>query len=288
VVPLFTNSYTQYVINLITIYVVVTIGFNLVLGYAGQFSFANAAFFGLGAYSCGLLIVHVHLSFWIAMPLAGCITAGLGAIVGLPALRLKVYSLAIVTIAFTLLMEHIYKNGGWLTFGVGGFSVPSPRIFGYQFSSDKEKYFIILPLTIIVFILTRNILGSKFGRAFVAIKESELIAQSFAIDVHYFKIVAFLIGLFTVVVGFVSPDSFGLLEILFQLLLVVVGGLGSMIGCIIGPVLLTGFPEIFRQFRGFEEMLFGLMLVIFMIMMPSGVYGLLVKYIPGLRERLHE
>lgn len=294
--PLFTNSYTQYILNLITLYVIVSIGFNLILGYAGQFSFANGAFFGLGAYACGLLMVHLHFSFWIAMPLAGVITALLGAVIGLPALRLKVYSLAIVTIAFTLLLEYVYRHGGWLTFGVGGFSVPCPSIFGYRFSSDKAKYYIVMSFTILIFILVRNLLRTKFGRAFVTIKESELIAQSFAIDVHYYKMVVFLLSafivgiagsLYTVVVGFIAPESFGLSEMLFQLLLIVVGGLGSLVGCIMGPLLLTALPEVFRQFRGFEEILFGLMLIIFIMLMPSGVYGMLTKYLSTFKEKLY-
>jgi branched-chain amino acid transport system permease protein len=295
-VPLLTNSYTQYIFNLITVYVIVSIAFNLTLGYAGQFSFANGALFGFGAYSCGLLMAHLHLSFWIAMPLAGIMTAILGAILGISALRLKVYALAIVTIAFTLLMEYIYKHGGWLTFGVGGFSMPSPTIFGHAFSTDKEKYYIVLPLAMAIFIMTRNILRTKFGRAFVTIKESELIAQAFAIDVRYFKIVVFLLSsfivgiggsLFVMLIGFVAPESFGLTEMMFQLLLVVVGGLGSMTGCVLGPLLLTSLPEIFRQYRGFEEILFGSLLIICIVLMPSGIYGMLVKYISACREKLH-
>lgn len=294
--PLLTNSYTQYIVNLIGVYIVVSIGFNLILGYTGQFSFANAAFFGLGAYSCGLLMAHLHFSFWIAMPLSGLITAGLGAIIGLPALRLKVYSLAIVTIGFTLLMQYIYEHGGSLTFGVGGFKVPFARISGYEFSSDKGKYFIVLPLAILIVILTKNILKSKYGRAFAALRENETIAQSFAIDLLHFKIIAFLVSafivgiggsLFAIVVGFVSPESFGLTELLVELVIIVVGGLGSISGSIIGCILLVAIPEILRQFRGFEEVLFGFMLIMFMILMPGGIYGLLIKYVPSLKENLY-
>jgi branched-chain amino acid transport system permease protein len=294
--PLVTNNYTQYIINLIIVYIVVILGFNIILGFIGQFSFANAAFLGIGAYSSGLLMVHLHLSFWLAMPLAGFITAILGSIIGLPALRLKVYYMAIVTIAFTLLMQYVYLHGGGLTFGVGGFKVPTPEIFGYAVSSDKEKYFVILPLAIIIIFLTNNMLKTKYGRAFCAIRESEQTAQSFGINILYFKVIALLISafivgiggsLFAVVVGYVCPESFGLLELLVQLIIVVVGGLGSITGCIIGPMLLTAIPELLRHFRGFEELLFGLLLILFVILMPSGTYGIIVKYKPIFREKLY-
>ena len=135
--PLITNNYTQYIVNLTLVYVIVGLGLNLLLGYAGQFAFAHPAFFGIGAYCTGLLIVKVHVPFWIALPAAGVLVSVIGLVVGFPALRLKGLYLAMLTLAFVELCTWIFIHWEPVTYGTDGFSIPPPSLGPLVFSTDK-------------------------------------------------------------------------------------------------------------------------------------------------------
>ncbi len=296
VLPALTNDYTQYVVSLSLVYVLVAVGFNIILGYAGQLAFANAAFFGIGAYTVGLLRVQLGVPVWAGLPAAGLVAAVSGALVGFPALRLRGYYLAIVTVAFSELMRWVYVHGGAWTFGPSGFSVPDPVLFGWVLASEKAKYYLILPVVLLLLGATRNLLRSRFGRAFAAIRDSEVVAVSLAVDLAHAKLLAFTVsaflvgvagGLFAVLLGRVTPDSFGMGELLLHFVIVMLGGLGSLLGSVLGALVLTSLPELLRNFQAWQEILFSLLLILGIVFMPRGIAGLLASRWARLGERLY-
>ncbi|MEE9610616.1 MAG: branched-chain amino acid ABC transporter permease [Desulfatiglandales bacterium] len=295
-IPLITNNYTQYMVNLIMVYIIIAIGLNILLGYAGQFAFAHPAFVGIGAYCTGLLMVRLHIPFWFALPTAGIFTAGIGLVVGFPAIRMKGLYLAMVTLAFVELTEWILIHWEPVTFGADGFNLPSPKLGPFVFETDTSCYFIIMISCVLLVFLARNLMASGLGRAFVAIRNSEVAAESVAISAAKYKCIAFMIsafyagiggGLYALAIKFIDPESFGLNQIILQFAIVLIGGLRSIYGSILGAILLTSIPELLRGFKAFEEIGYGFLLVVFILFMPSGISGFLKKhgFIP--EERLH-
>ncbi len=295
-IPLFLNDYMQFVVNTMLVYCLVAAGFNVVLGYLGQLAFANAAFFGIGAYATGLSMFHWGLPFPLAMLFGGTVGAAAGAFVALPALRVKGYYLAIITLAFGELMRWTYIHADAITFGSGGFNVPAASILGWALTDETRKYYVFLAVTVIGIGATAQLLRSRFGRAFVALRNNEMAAASLGIPIARTKIIAFawsglIVGfagaLYAVLNGRVTPEAFGLPQMLLNFALVMIGGLGSLTGSVIGAVVLTGAPEFLRNFPGLEEIVFSLLLIIVLLFMPKGIGGFLAAKIPALREPLH-
>jgi branched-chain amino acid transport system permease protein len=295
-VPLVTNDYTQYVVNSILVYALAAVGFNVVLGYLGQLAFANAAFFGIGAYTVALLMHYAALPFPLALGGSAVTGALVGLVVGLPALRLKGYYLAIVTLVFGELMRWAYVHGGDITKGSGGLPVPEAAMFGVVADTDKAKYYVILAVVAAVIWSTNRILRSRVGRAFVAIRENELACASLGISPGRYKVIAFVWsglvvavagGLFAILLGRISPESFNLHQLLLHFAIVMIGGIGSLVGSIMGAVLLTAAPEILRNFPGLEEIIFSLLLIAVLLFLPRGLAGLAARLVPALKERLY-
>jgi len=295
--PLFTNYYSQYLLNLLIIYMLVTLGFNLTLGYAGRFSFANATLFGIGAYCVGLLMRHFSIPFWLSLPMAGVVAGIFGYGLGFIALRLHRYYLAVVTLAFMFLMKFIYIHGGEITYGPSGFDIPNPSVFGYDIVGDKKIYYIVLIISFVLFVILRNIIQSPIGRSFAAIRDNENAAEAMGIDANRATVLAFAIsgfvvgiagGLLGIVIRRVTPDSFGLVELTKHFIMVVLGGLGSIAGSLIGAVLILLLPEVLRGIQEYQEFVFGSLIVVFVLVAPQGLYGLAVDYLPGVsREKLY-
>ena len=296
-IPVFANSYHQYLVNLIFVNFLVSLGLAVLLGYCGQFAFASAGFMGIGAYTVGLCMVHLGFSFWPALLAAALISLLFAWLVGFVGLRLSRYYLAITTIAFTLLMRFFYVNGGNLTLGPSGFNVPAPKLFGFSFNNDHRLYYLLLVTVFLLTVLTVNILKSKVGRAFIAIRDAEDAAAAVAINVNRFKMLAFAIsgllggiagGLFAVVIGRITPNEFGMTQILFHFLIVVLGGLGNILGLVLSTVIVTVLPEVARAVRDLQEVIYGGVIIIIILFAPGGLYGLVQRLFPiSLRERLY-
>lgn len=295
-VPLVTNEYSQYIVNLVIVYALAALGFNIVLGYLGQLAFANIAFFGIGAYAIGLLMERLGWPFWLALVPSALVGGLVGGIVGLPALRLKNYYLAIVTLVFGELMRWTYIHADKLTHGSSGLGLPDATVFGFVINSEVRKYYVFLAIFVIAIWLTVNLLRSRIGRAWVAVRTNEAAAASLGFSPALYKIAAFawsgllsaLAGaLFAVLVGRIAPESFNLNQLLIQFAIVMIGGLGSVAGSVLGAAVLTAAPEILRNFPGMEEIVFSLVLIAVLLFLPRGLYGLLVRFLPALRERFY-
>lgn len=297
VIPGFTNSYHQYLINLIFVNFLVSLGLAVLLGYCGQFAFASAGFMGIGAYVVGLCMVHLRFSYWLALLIAASMSLLFAWLVGFVGLRLSRYYLAITTIAFTLLMRFFYVNGGNLTLGPSGFNIPAPKLFGLTFNNDHRIYYLLLVTVFLLTVLTINILKSKVGRAFIAIRDAEDAAAAVSINVNRYKMLAFAIsgllggvagGLFGVVIGRITPNEFGMTQILFHFLIVVLGGLGNILGLVLSTVIVTLLPELARAVRDLQEVIYGAVIIIIILFAPGGLYSLVQRLSPvELREKLH-
>lgn len=283
-VPFTGNSYTQYIINLVLVNVIAGIGLNLLLGYAGQFAFASAALMGIGAYVTGLLGARFGISFWICLPLSGIVAAAIGAAAALPAMRMSRVYLALVTFAFAELIVWVLLNWKIVTFGSDGVTVPAPTFFGWKIRGDKSVFYLVLVCTVVMYWLAHRIVQSPIGRAFVALGENELVAQSNGINIARTKTIAFALSafyagvagsLYAVTLGFIVPQSFGLSQLIVQFSIVALGGLMSLFGAVIGALLLTALPELLRELQSVQEMIYGVVLVAVVIFMPKGIAGAL-------------
>jgi branched-chain amino acid transport system permease protein len=292
--PKLANGYVVYILAMACINVLMATGFNFVIGFLGQLVFANTAFFGIGAYCYGIVMVHTGLPFPVAL-LAACIAGGIaGLIVGLPALRLTGFQLAIVTLAFNELMHWVYLHSGSVGGGASGMELPDAQFLGLELVADRSKYLFILIITIIAVWMVRNIARSTVGRAIVSVGSGELAAAALSIPPVRYKITAFALSgfftamggaLFALLLGRVAPESFSLNQLLLGFAMVMVGGMGTVAGPVLGAILLTAAPEFLRNIAGAEEILYSFLLIGLLLFMPSGLFGGLCALLPGLRER---
>lgn len=296
-IPLVVNPYVQYVVNLILVYVLVGVGFNIVIGNLGQLAFANVAFFGLGAYASGILTVHAGWPWWTTILPAGLVGALAGVLASLPALRrVRLFYLAIMTMAFGELMRWIYIRAEPLTNGSMGLAVPPPVLLGVRLGTDRAKFYAFLALVVLMVLLTSRLLRSRFGRAFMAIKDHEVAAAAVGIPTGLYFVLAFgwsgfVVGvggaMYTALVGHVTPEAFNLLELILHFAVVMVGGLASLAGSVIGAIVFTTTPELFRGFPGVQELVLSVLIIVVLLFLPRGLVSLLAWPFPVFRERYY-
>lgn len=293
-VPLLLNPYQQFVVNLVLMYIPVGIGFNVVVGNLGLFAFSNVAYFGIGAYTAGILMLKAGLPWWATVLPAGAAGGIAGFLTSIPALRgVRFFYLAIMTLAFGELMRWIYIRWEWATGGSMGMSVPRPDLFGWTLG-DVGKFYVFLALVIAVVVATGRLLGSRFGRAFMAIRGNETAAAAMGIHTGRVIVIGFAWGGFVVgiggamyaaLIGHISPDSFNLTELILEFAIIMVGGLGSLLGSVIGAVVLTALPQFFSSLPGFEELAFGVLIILVLLFLPQGLASLLARAHPIFRDR---
>lgn len=293
-VPLFLNPYQQFVLNLALVYVPVGIGFNLVVGNLGLLAFSNVAYFGLGAYTSTLLMTRLGVPWVITLIPAGIMGALAGCAASIPALRgVRAFYLAIMTLAFGELMRWIYIRWDALTGGSMGMAVPPS---GFPFGTDRSRFYVFLLIAVVVIVTTDRLLRSRVGRAFEAIKANEIAAAAMGIGTDRMIVLGFawggfLVGLggamFALSVGHLSPDSFDLTELIQEFAIIMVGGLGSLTGSVIGAGVITLLPQIFISVPGFQELAFGLMIILVILFLPRGLASLLARVAPAFADRYH-
>ena len=291
--PVFADRYMLFVGNSTLIYLILSIGLNVLIGYVGQLAFMSGALFGVGAYATALLRSGAHLPYWLALPLAALATAVVGLAVALPALRLTGLYLALTTVAFAQFATWVFLHWDSFTGGPGGLHL-EPVLFGSA-PSEIGLYYLSLALVAIVYVLMRNLLQSAIGRAFVAIRESDVAAESLSIDLVYYKTMAYVMsafcaglagGLFAALLGLVVPESFDMFQVILQFAMVVTGGLGSLLGSVIGGVAMVWLQESLRAFKDLQEIAFGGLILLVVLFLPGGVTGLLRRRFKGWREPL--
>jgi branched-chain amino acid transport system permease protein len=296
VVPLFVNTYHLFVANLILVYVLLSIGLNILVGFAGQLAFANAAMFGIGAYGTGLLQVHFGFPFWLAFPLGAVIATAVGLAISLPALRVSGLYLALSSLAFAQFTQWVFLHWEKVTFGAGGFKTPTVSFAPLPVSKPIGLYYLSLVLALVLFLLAQNLVRSRIGRAFVAVRDGEVAAQSLGIDLLRYKALAFGIsgfyagiagGLYSAMLNFVSPEGYDLFQMVLHKAMIVVGGLASIAGSVLGAAAIVALLEALREVKGIQEIAFGAILVIFILFMPGGIAGWLKRKVRGWDEPLH-
>jgi branched-chain amino acid transport system permease protein len=298
-VPLQFGSYRIFQATTIAMWAIVALGLNILTGYNGQISLGHGAFVALGGYTSAILIFDHNWPFWATIPIAGLLTGAVGFLVGLPALRLTGPYLAIATLALALSTPQILQKYEGLTHGSQGINIDSPTppgildgdlVHWINMDDTQYLYFLALLAAFIMTIVAWNIVRSRIGRAFVAIRDSEIAAQAMGISVPRFKTMAFAIsaffagicgGVYVQVIGFVSPRSFDVLQSINYLTTIVVGGLASILGSILGAAVFVLVPETNSLLERLHlpaadqapDVLYGASLILVMIFMPYGFAG---------------
>jgi len=281
--PPLLKSYGLYLISNWLVYVIATMGLNLTVGYAGQASLGHAGFFGIGAY-CVAIAMRADHSFWLGLPLAGagCFVLGLG--VGFPALRVQTMYLAFATLGFNVLAWLVMRNEEWLTGGTFGINeIARPSVFGVSLGGDLAYYYFVLAATVVLMALLWGLLRSPWGKAFTAVRDNPIRAESLGIHVQAYTLLAFAIGaayagiagaLFASLVQFIEPTPFHVSVSFMMYLMVVVGGSGYFFGPVVGAAIGVLLPEWLRFAQGWYLVAFGATVALLMVWLPEGLLGI--------------
>ena len=295
--PYVATSYWLDVANRTAIAVIAAMGLNILTGFTGQISLGNAAFLAVGAYTTAWLGNH-GMPFLVACPASGIVAALAGMVFGIPSLRLKGLYLAMATLAAHFIVEFTAVHWEAVTGGVSGSSVPAPHIFGYDFSDDRRLYFIIVPACVACLYFAKNLFRTRVGKAFVAIRDQDISAEVMGVQVFRYKLLSFAVSSFYVGVAgsllayqarIISPENFPLGVAIDHLGMIIIGGMGSVLGSVLGAIFLTLLPEVLRLINGalagsFPDLVrlftplkvgvFGLTIVLFLVFEPDGLSDL--------------
>jgi branched-chain amino acid transport system permease protein len=274
------------------LYIILGLGLNVVVGFAGLLDLGYVAFYAIGAYTYALLasgFFDIHLSFWLVLPLAAILASLAGVLLGIPVLRMRGDYLAIVTLGFGEIVRILVTNLRGLTNGSQGLiGIDSPFFFGMELTTGVHFYYMIFILALIVIFVTSRLNNSRIGRAWNAMREDEDVAEMTGINTTLYKLLAFGTGafigglggvIFAAWQGSIFPDNFNLFVSINVLCLIIIGGMGSIPGVIVGSFALIALPDILRRFSDYRLLLFGLLLVVMMVARPEG-------FIPSRRLRM--
>jgi branched-chain amino acid transport system permease protein len=299
VVPLTWGDYPLSVINLILIAIVGALGLNILVGYTGQISIGAGAFMSVGAYTAANLIVHLHAPFWIALPAGGLMAAVIGTIVGIPSLRIKGIYLAIATLAAQLIIEWTINHVQWISGGVqASITVPRPSVFGVKLVSERQIYLFLMFFVVLALVATLNLVRSRIGRAFIAIRDQDIAAEIIGINIFKYKLYAFAISAFfagvtgvleSYYLGIANYEQFQIDVSIDYLAMVIIGGLGSVLGSVFGAIFVTLLPIVSRLFLessggvlfpgadllnvipNLRLVIFGGLIIFFLVVEPEGL-----------------
>jgi branched-chain amino acid transport system permease protein len=283
VVPHFLKNYGIYLLTYWLVFIVAAMGLNLTVGYAGQKSLGHAAFFGIGAYTVALLM-KVGVSFWIGLPAAALICFVVGLILGFPALRVQTIYLAFATLGFNTAIWLVMRNEEWLTGGTFGINnIARPSFFGISLEGNLAYYHFTLVVTVVLGGLLWGLLRSPWGKAFTALRDNAIRAESLGIDIRNYTLLAFAIGavyagvagaLFASLVQFIEPAPFTVGASIMMYLMVVVGGPGYFLGPVVGAAVGVVLPEWLRFAQAWYLFVFGSAVVVLMIWLPDGLLSI--------------
>lgn len=276
------TAYLLHLAILSGIYIILTVSLNLIIGYAGQVSLGHAAFYGIGAYTSALVSLNWHFPFPLALVSALLIAGAWGLALGLPTLRLKEDYLAVVTLGFGVIVDLVFLNLE-ITGGPEGLvGIPAPVILGLSCRPPSRYLALVWGMVLLTLGLTYRLVNSYHGRALRAIRDHETTAQVLGINTPAYKIGIFTLAaglagltgsLYAHYIGFINPESFGLHTSILILAMVVLGGMGSLAGSVVGAVTLAVVPEMLRQFQAYQDLAYGALLVGLLIWRPQGLLG---------------
>ncbi|HPH14378.1 MAG TPA: branched-chain amino acid ABC transporter permease [Burkholderiaceae bacterium] len=285
-VPQFLKNYGIYLLTYWLVFVIATMGLNLTVGYAGQKSLGQAAFFGIGAYTVAIML-KAGISWWLGLPAAAllCFVVGLG--LGFPALRVQTIYLAFATLGFNTAAWLIMRNEEWLTGGTFGINnIVRPGLFGFSLEGNLAYYYLVLAFAVVLGVLLLGLLRSPWGKAFTALRDNPIRAESLGVDIRNYTLLSFAIGaayagvaggLFASLVQFIEPAPFAVGASIMMYLMVVVGGPGYFLGPVLGAAVGVVVPEWLRDVPGVADWylpLFGAAVVLLMIWLPEGLLSL--------------
>ncbi len=297
VIPFTLSPYMLYILNTIGIAAIAAIGLNILIGYTGLISLGHGAFFGVGAYAAAILATRAGLDFYLAIPAAGIITALVGMIFGIPSGRLKGLYLTIATLAGQFIIEYVLVHWDSLTKGTMGITIPPAKILKWEIAGDQSFFFLIFICLVLMTWFAVNIMRSKYGRAFIAIRDNDRAAEGMGIPIFKYKLLSFAISSFYA--GFagalwayymvsITAEPFNLGLSVEFIAMVIIGGMGNIPGAIFGATFITLLNELLRYVTGFlmnigvvtssglnmaplREFVFGLSIVLFILLEPRGI-----------------
>lgn len=282
-VPPFLKNYGVYLSSYWLVFVIATMGLNLTVGYAGQKSLGHAAFLGIGAYTAAILL-KAGISFWLGLPLAMMLCFLVGLILGFPALRVRSIYLAFATLGFNTAVWLVLRNEEWLTGGTYGLSgIPRPSIFGFSLANSLVFYYVILVVAILLGLALWRLLESPWGKAFTALRDNPIRAESLGVDTHRYTLLSFAIGaayagaagaLLAPLVQYMDPAPFTAAASIMMYLMVVVGGAGYFFGPLVGAAVGVVLPEWLRFAQGWYLFAFGITVFALMIWLPDGLLSI--------------
>ena len=286
VLPQFMKNYGIYLLTYWLIFIIATMGLNLTVGYAGQKSLGHAAFFGIGAYTVAILM-KAGISFWIGLPAAALLCFAVGLALGFPALRVQTIYLAFATLGFNTAIWLVMRNEEWLTGGTFGINnIARPSLAGYSLEANLTYYYFVLVVTVLLALVLWGLLRSPWGKAFTALRDNPIRAESLGIDIRSYTLLSFAIGavyagvagaLFASLVQFIEPAPFSVGASIMMYLMVVVGGPGYFLGPVLGAAVGVIVPEWLRDVPGVAAWylpIFGAAVVLLMIWLPDGLLSI--------------
>jgi len=299
VLPLSVHEYWLSIVNIVSIATVGALGLNILVGYTGQISIGHGAFMSVGAYTAANFAVRLGFPFWLSLPLGGLMAAAVGAVVGIPSLRIKGLYLAIATLAGQLIIEWTINHVTFISGGVqASIEVPRPELFGYKIASQRQMYFFLLIFVVLALVATMNLVRSRIGRAFIAIRDHDIAAEIIGINIFRYKLLAFAISsfyagvtgvLYTYYLGIANYEQYQITTSIDYLAMIIIGGLGSVLGSVFGAIFVTLLPILIRfamEASGgllFSEaavrniipnlrlILFGMLIIFFLVVEPEGL-----------------
>jgi branched-chain amino acid transport system permease protein len=297
--PVALSDYYLSIINIVSIAIVGALGLNILIGYCGQISVGHAAFMSVGAYTAANLATKLDWPFWLTLPAGAAMAALIGLIVGLPSLRIKGLYLAIATLAAQFIIEWIINHTPAISGGVqASIEVPRPSFFGHELKTQGQLYYFLVIICIIAIVATLNLVRSRIGRAFIAIRDQDIAAEIIGINVYRYKLLAFAISsayagvagvMYTYYLGIANYEQFQLPISIDYLAMVIIGGLGSVLGAIFGAIFITLLPIVVRVFMEvvgvyfvdgvylaqviaqMRLILFGGLIIFFLVVEPDGL-----------------
>jgi branched-chain amino acid transport system permease protein len=299
VIPMMVHEYYLSILNLIFIAIVGALGLNILVGYTGQISIGHGAFMSVGAYTAANLVTQLHAPFWLTIPAGGIMAALIGTVVGIPSLRIKGIYLAIATLAAQLIIEWTINHVPAISGGVqASIQVPRPTLFGHPLKSQSQLYLFLMFFVVLAIVATSNLMRSRIGRAFIAIRDQDIAAEIIGINIFHYKLWAFAISsfyagvtgvLYTYYLGIANYEQFQLTVSIDYLAMIIIGGLGSILGSIFGAIFVTLLPILTRWFLedygwlffsqsdllnaipNLRLILFGALIIFFLVVEPEGL-----------------